>query len=73
LSLPRSSIPDLIDDLRELARASFVDTFPDLEQDEMAESEVADLLVEVEKLLLDIVSDGGPFAERARAILSREE
>lgn len=69
--LPRFSIPELIEELREAASEAFVETFPTIPLEDMLESEAADVLEQVKKLLLDIVASGGPFADRAREILSR--
>ncbi len=71
MSLPKTPIPELIDDLRELARASFVSTFPNIEEGDTIESEAAEVLEQVEALLIDVVADNGPFADRARSILNR--
>jgi hypothetical protein len=73
MTLPKSTIPDLVEDLRELSRAAFVETFPDIPQEETTEAEAADVLEQVEALLVDIVADDGQFADRARAILNRQE
>ncbi|NTA27408.1 hypothetical protein [Allorhizobium ampelinum] len=68
MNLPKSSFQDLIEALREEARESFVDTFPTIAEEDVFENEIADLLERVERLLLDIIQDGGKFADQAKSI-----
>jgi hypothetical protein len=70
--LPRSSLPEIAEDLREQADADFVHTFPEIPKEDLLASEAAEVIEAVEPLLVDIVADGGPFADRARSILNRQ-
>ncbi len=73
MSLPKLTPSELVEDLRELAKAAYMETWPVIPEDEGIEWEAAEFIEQAERLLLEIVSDGGAFSERARAVLSRAD
>lgn len=73
MTLPKATPQELIDGLRELAHDSFVDTFPDIPEGETVEADAADFIQAVVRFLEEIVAGGGPLAERAAALLRRQE
>jgi hypothetical protein len=66
---PRLSPDDLIEALRGLADAGYMETWPAISHDETIESDAADFIERATALLREIAESGGPFAERARALL----
>ncbi|NTG86195.1 hypothetical protein G6L15_08555 [Agrobacterium rhizogenes] len=73
MTLPRLSPEELVEELSELARASFVDTFPHVEQDQTLEADAAAFIQSASALLTDLAAEGGQVAERAQRILDRLE
>ncbi len=73
MTLPRLSPEELIEELNELARVSFVDTFPNVPQDQTLEADAAAFIQSASALLIDLAAEGGQVAERAQRILDRLE
>lgn len=47
MKLPKTPPSELIADLKELARASFVETFPNIAEDETIEADAAQMITEM--------------------------
>lgn len=73
MTLPRLSPEELVEELNELARASFVDTFPHVPQDQTLEADAAAFIQSAAAFLIDLAAEGGQVAERAQRILDRLE
>lgn len=73
MTLTRLSPEELVEELNELARASFVDTFPHVQQDQTLEADAAAFIQSAAALLTDLAAEGGQVAERAQRILDRLE
>jgi hypothetical protein len=71
MPLPKLSPSELVEDLRELAKSAYMETWPNIPEDEGIEWDAADFIEQAERLLLEIMNDGGKFAEMARALLAR--
>lgn len=64
---------ELVEELRALARASEIDTFPTLTLSETIEADAACFIEAAARFLDAIAEAGGPLAARARRILTRLE
>ncbi|MFJ6322271.1 MULTISPECIES: hypothetical protein [unclassified Rhizobium] len=73
MTLPRLSPEELVEELNELARVSFVDTFPNVPQDQTLEADAAAFIQSAAALLTDLAAEGGQSAQRARRVLDRLE
>ncbi|NTG00099.1 hypothetical protein G6L30_08195 [Agrobacterium rhizogenes] len=73
MTLPRLSPEELVEELNELARESFVDTFPHVQQDQTLEADAAAFIQSAAAMLTDLAVEGGQVAERAQRILDRLE
>ncbi|GAC1042272.1 hypothetical protein [Rhizobium sp. No.120] len=73
MTLPRLSPEELVEELNELARVSFVDTFPQVPQEQTLEADAAAFIQSAAALLIDLAAEGGQLAERAQRILDRLE
>lgn len=71
MTLPRLSPEELVEELNELARVSFVDTFPNVPQEQTLEADAAAFIQSAAALLTDLAADGGVIGHRAQRILDR--
>lgn len=72
MKLPRLSPDALIEELNDQAREAYVDTFPHVDQADTLEADAAAFIQSAADLMQDIVTDGGSFADRAKAVLGRQ-
>jgi len=73
MTLPRLSPEELVEELNELARASFVDTFPNVPQDQTLEADAAAFIQSAAAVLTELAAEGGAIGERAQRVLDRLE
>jgi hypothetical protein len=71
MSLPKFTPDELAEDLDTMASEVFVLTFPEIPKDETIAGEAAAYIRSATELLTDIAEDGGKFADRARAVITR--
>lgn len=63
-------LTELIDNLRDLARASSLDVWPNIMLEDVIEWEAADFVLAVRPILLGLVQRGGELGEKAAALLA---
>ncbi len=73
MTLPRLSPEELVEELNELARASFVDTFPHVPQDQTLEADAAAFIQSAAAVLTELAAEGGAIGQRAQRVLDRLE
>lgn len=71
MNLPKIFVEDLIETLHELAHLSAAETFPNIALEDTVEWDAADFIQKAALLLSEIAADEGPFAEKAKKVLSR--
>lgn len=73
MSLPRFSPEVLMEELRELASAGYVETFPTIPFDDLIEMDAHHFVKTASALLEEIAKSNSVWAKRARAVLDRED